>query len=217
MNQGQPLHRGPLTVQSILEEATALADEGGLAALSMRALGRRLGVEGMAVYHHFANKDALLDALVDQVFHEMALPEGPDWRAGLRARSVSERMVLRRHPWAIGLVESRTAPGPITLAHQDHVIGYLRAHGFAGRASAQVLAFLDAYVYGFVLQELALPTDPTPVVEAVRAHEGPSDGPSPFPNLEALISEVIDAGYDFADEFDVGLDLLLDGIGALRG
>ena len=115
MNQGQPLHRGPLTVQSILKEATALADEGGLAALSMRALGRRLGVEGMAVYHHFANKDALLDALVDQVFHEMALPEGPDWRAGLRARSVSERLVLRRHPWAIGLVESRTAPGPILL------------------------------------------------------------------------------------------------------
>jgi AcrR family transcriptional regulator len=213
MNQGQPLHRGSLTVQGIVEEATALADEGGLAALSMRALGRRLGVEGMAVYHHFANKDALLDALVDQVFREIALPAGQDWRFGLRTRSVSERLALRRHPWAIGLVESRTAPGPITLAHQDHVIGYLRARGFAARASAQVLAFLDAYVYGFVLQELALPADPTPVVEAVRDHQGPSA----FPNLEALITEVTDAGYDFADEFDVGLDLLLDGIGALRG
>ncbi|KQU66284.1 TetR/AcrR family transcriptional regulator [Phycicoccus sp. Root101] len=213
MSQGQPLQRGALTVQGILEEATALADDGGLAALSMRALGRRLGVEGMAVYHHFANKEALLDALVDRVFNEMALPEGEDWRVGLRARSVSERLVLRRHPWAIGLVESRTAPGPITLAHQDHVIGYLRARGFAGRGSAQVLAFLDAYVYGFVLQELALPTDPTPVVDVVREHEGPS----PYPHLDALITEVVEAGYDFADEFDVGLDLLLDAMGALRG
>jgi AcrR family transcriptional regulator len=212
MNQGQPPSRGALTPQLILEEAMTLADGGGLAALSMRALGRRLGVEGMAVYHHFANKDALLDALVDQVFREMVLPEGEDWRVGLRARSVSERLVLRRHPWAIGLVESRTAPGPITLAHQDHVIGYLRARGFGARASAQVLAFLDAYVYGFVLQEVALPDDPTPVVEAVRHHEGPS----PYPNLEALIAEVIDAGYNFADEFDIGLDLLLDGIAALR-
>ncbi|GAA2170217.1 TetR/AcrR family transcriptional regulator C-terminal domain-containing protein [Pedococcus bigeumensis] len=157
--------------------------------------------------------DALLDALVDQVFREMALPEGEDWRAGLRTRSVSERLALRRHPWAIGLVESRTAPGPITLAHQDHVIGYLRERGFAARASAQVLAFLDAYVYGFVRQELALPADPAPVVETARDH----GGPSPYPNLEALVTEVIDAGYDFADEFDVGLDLLLDGIAALRG
>ena len=212
MNQGQPSPRGVLTPQLILKEAMTLADGDGLAALSMRALGRRLGVEGMAVYHHFANKDALLDALVDQVFREMVLPEGDDWRVGLRARSVSERLALRRHPWAIGLVESRTAPGPITLAHQDHVVGYLRARGFGGRASAQVLAFLDAYVYGFVLQELALPADPTPVVESVRDHEGPS----PYPNLEALIIEVIDAGYDFADEFDIGLDLLLDAIGALR-
>lgn len=213
MNQGQPPSRGALTAQRILEEATALADEGGLPGLSMRALGRRLGVEGMAVYHHFANKDALLDTLVDEVFREIALPEGEDWRAGLRVRSLSERLALRRHPWAIGLVESRTAPGPVTLAHQDQVIGYLRARGFAGRASAQVLAFLDAYVYGFVLQELALPTDPSPVVETVRDH----DGPSPYPHLDALITEVVEAGYDFADEFDVGLDLLLDGLEPLRG
>lgn len=213
MSQGQPPSRGALTAQRILGEAMALADGGGLAALSMRALGRRLGVEGMALYHHFANKDALLDALVDQVFAEMTLPEGADWRVGLRARSLSERLVLRRHPWAIGLVESRTAPGPTTLAHQDHVIGYLRARGFAGRASAQVLAFLDAYVYGFVLQELALPDDPTPVVDIVRDHEGPSQ----YPHLDALITEVVEAGYDFAEEFDVGLDLLLDGIESLRG
>ncbi len=196
----------------IVEEAMALADDRGLAGLSMRALGRRLGVEGMAVYHHVANKEALLDALVDEVFREMALPEGEDWRDGLRTRSVSERLVLRRHPWAIGLVESRTAPGPVVLGHQDHVIGYLRERGFPVRAAAQVLAFLDAYVYGFVLQELALPTDPTPVTDVLRGGEAAS----PFPHLRAVVVEVVDAGYDFADEFEVGLDLLLDAMGALR-
>jgi Tetracyclin repressor-like, C-terminal domain len=128
-------------------------------------------------------------------------------------RSVSERLVLRRHPRAIGLVESRTAPGPITLAHQDHVIGYLRERGFTFRASAQVLAFLDAYVYGFVLQELVRPADPTPVVAALRDHARTS----PLPNPEAQIVEVIDAGYDFAEEFEVGLDLLIVGLEALRG
>ena len=212
MNQGRPSPRGSLSVQGIVQEAMGLADDAGLAGLSMRALGRRLGVEGMALYHHVANKEALLDALVDEVFRDMALPGGGDWRAGLRARSVSERTVLRRHPWAIGLVESRTAPGPITLAHQDHVIGYLRERGFGVRAAAQALAFLDAYVYGFVLQELALPTDPAPVADVVMA---PQD-PAAFPHLAAIMTEVVDAGYDFADEFEVGLDLLLDGIGSLR-
>ncbi|MBD3784612.1 MAG: TetR/AcrR family transcriptional regulator [Micrococcales bacterium] len=212
MDQGQPAGRGSLTVERILEEAMALSDADGLAGLSMRALGKRLGVEGMAVYHHVANKEALLDALVDEVFREIALPEGEDWRAGLRTRSVSERHVLRRHPWAIGLVESRTAPGPATLAHQDHVIGFLRATGFGVRAAAQVLAFLDAYVYGFVLQEVALPTDPAPVVDTLREPEGPN----PYPNLTAVVVEVVDAGYDFGAEFDVGLELLLDGIAGLR-
>ena len=212
MNQGQPSPRGALSAQGIVREAMRLADNAGLAGLSMRALGRRLGVEGMALYHHFANKEALLDALVDEVFRDMALPEGRDWQRGLRARSVSERMVLRRHPWAIGLVESRTAPGPITLAHQDHVIGYLRERGFGVLAAAQTLAFLDAYVYGFVLQELALPTDPAPVADVVNAPQNSHV----FPNLAAILTEVIDAGHDFADEFEVGLDLLLDGIGNLR-
>ncbi len=213
MNPGQPTARGSLSVQRIVDEAMQLADDAGLAGLSMRTLGRRLGVEGMALYHHFVNKEALLDALVDQVFREIILPEDADWHAGLRASSVSERLVLRRHPWAIGLVESRTAPGPIMLAHQDHVVGYLRERGFSLRAAAQILAFRDAYVYGFVLQEMALPADPTPVVGAVRSH-APA---TPYPHLEALISEVIDDGYTFGDEFEIGLDLLLNGIEALRG
>lgn len=213
MDQGQPTARGSLSVLRIVEEAMGLADEVGLSGLSMRALGRRLGVEGMALYHHFANKEALLDALVDRVFGEMTIPRSADWQAGLRERSMSERSVLRRHPWAIGLVESRTAPGPIMLGHQDRVIGYLRDCGFSLRAAAQVLAFLDAYVYGFVIQEIAVPTDPTPVVGTVRSHAATT----PFVNLEALISEVIDDGYAFGDEFEVGLDLLLNGIEALRG
>lgn len=212
MSQGRPASRGSLTLERIVAEAMSLADGAGVAGLTMRGLGQRLGVEGMALYHHVANKEALLDALVDEVFREIARPGGEHWREGLRARSVSERQALRRHPWAIGLVESRTAPGPVMLAHQDAVIGYLRAHGFAVRAAAQVLAFLDAYVYGFVLQELALPADPSPVIETVRADEGATR----YVHLEAVIAEVVQAGYVFGDEFELGLDVLLDGIGALR-
>lgn len=212
MNPGQPTARGSLSVQRIVDEAMQFADDSGLGALSMRALGRRLGVEGMALYHHVANKEALLDALVDQVFTEMTLPESEDWQAGMRTSSVSQRVVLRRHPWAMGLIESRTAPGPTMLAHQDHVVGYLRERGFSLRAAAQVLAFRDAYVYGFVLQELAQPSDPTPVIGTVRSHAATT----PFANLEALIAEVIDGGYDFGDEFEVGLDLLLRGMESLR-
>ena len=205
--------RRVLSTGRILEEASALADEGGLSALTMRALGRRLGVEGMALYHHVANKDALLDALVDQVFRQVTLPAGDDWRSGIRARTVSARLVLRRHPWAVGLLESRTSPGPLALAHQDQVLGFLLSHGFAARPSAQVVAFLDAYVYGFVLQELALPSDPSPVVQAVRS----CDGPGPYVHLDTVLTAVVEGGHDFEDEFEVGLDLLLDGITQLRG
>ncbi len=227
MTKGQPRPRGSLTVQCIVDEAKALADEEGLAGLTMRALGRRLGVEGMAVYHYVAGKEALLDALVDSVFDEIARPAG-DWRAGLRERSLSQRAALRRHPWAIGLVESRTRPGPGVLAHQDQVIGFLLGHGFSPRAAVQSVGFLDAYVYGFVVQEVHLPTDPAPIIDAVRARR-PSSAPaawdtrgaaepvpSAYPNLEAVITNVIDEAFSFGDDFELGLDLMIRGLERLR-
>ncbi len=227
MTTGQPRPRGSLSVQCIVDEAKALADEEGLAGLTMRALGRRLGVEGMAVYHYVAGKDALLDMLVDSVVDEIARPAG-DWRAGLRERSLSQRAALRRHPWAIGLVESRTRPGPGVLAHQDQVVGFLLGHGFSPRAAAQSLAFLDAYVYGFVVQEVHLPTDPVPIIDVVRGHQpraapaardagGASEPvPAAYPNLAAVITNVIDETFSFGDDFELGLDLMISGLARLR-
>ena len=119
--------RPRLTRERVLETAVARADAGGLEALSMRKLGQELGVEAMALYHHFANKDALVDAMVDVVFSAIDVPEaGTDWRAAMRRRAISVRDALLRHRWAIGLMESRRTPGPANLRHHDAVIGSLR-------------------------------------------------------------------------------------------
>ena len=108
-------NRPALTRDAVLEAAVGLADRDGLAALSMRSLARHLGVEAMSLYHHVAGKEALLDAMVDEVFGEMHLPvAGGDWRAELRERSVTGRAVLLRHRWAVGLMDSRRSPAPGT-------------------------------------------------------------------------------------------------------
>src|SRR5882762_9372418 len=123
--------RTPLSRERVLRSAVAFADHSGIASLSMRKLGDALGVEAMSLYNHVANKDELLDAMVDLVFSEIDLPSrGADWKTAMRQRAVSARQALSRHPWAIALMESRTSPGPATLRHHDAVIGSLREAGF---------------------------------------------------------------------------------------
>ena len=153
-----PSARPALSRDRVVAEAMALADEQGLPALSMRALAGRLGVEAMSLYHHVAGKEALLDAMVDAVFGELHLPVvGGDWRAELRARSVSGRAVLLRHRWAVGLMDSRRTPGPENLRHHDAVLGCLAAQGFSLVAAGTAFALLDAHLYGFMQQEVSLP------------------------------------------------------------
>ena len=148
-----PSSRPPLSRARVVDEAMTLADEAGLTALSMRALAGRLGVEAMSLYHHVAGKDALLDAMVDAVFGELHLPVvGGDWRAELRARSVSGRAVLLRHRWAVGLMDSRRTPGPENLRHHDAVLGCLAAQGFSLVAAGTAFALLDAHLSGFMQQ-----------------------------------------------------------------
>ncbi|HPF77629.1 TetR/AcrR family transcriptional regulator C-terminal domain-containing protein, partial [Phycicoccus elongatus] len=147
-----------LTPQAVVTTALALADRHGLEALTMRGLARELGVEAMSLYHHFASKDALLDAMVDRVYAAILLPEASgQWRAELRRRSVSVRQVLHAHPWALPLMESRRAPGPANLAYHEANIACLRAAGFTPEQVAHAYAIVDAFVYGFVLQEATLP------------------------------------------------------------
>lgn len=206
--------RAPLTRERILAVAAELADEVGVASLTMRKLAARLGVQAMSLYHHVENKDALLDGMVDHVFVEIALPHGDaPWREAIRSRCVSAREALRRHRWAVGLLDSRANPGPATLRHHDAVLGRLRAAGFSLEETAHAVSVLDSYVYGFALQEANLPFgDPAETEEVAGAIlEAMPEGA--YPHLAELARlQVLRGDYDYGDEFEVGLELILDGL-----
>ncbi|MEU8776936.1 TetR/AcrR family transcriptional regulator [Streptomyces sp. NPDC048606] len=205
----------PLSRDRVLETAVALADEGGVAALTIRALAARLGVKPMSLYHHVPNKEAILDGIVDAVFAEIELPpEGPDWRAALSRRAHSARAVLARHPWATAVLESRAHPGPATLRHHDAVLGVLKRGGFPYALAAHAYSLLDSYVYGFALTEAALPFAPQDVEEAVgELLEGFPAGE--YPHLvEFTEHHVLRPGYEYGAEFGYGLELILDGLAA---
>ena len=213
-----PRLRVPLNRERVLRAAVAFADEHGIASVSMRKLGEALGVEAMALYNHVANKDELLDDMVDVVFGEIGPPPGAaDWRAAMRERAVSARRVLSQHPWAIGLMESRRSPGPATLRHHDAVIGCLRNAGFSIEMTAHSFAVLDSYIYGFALQEANLPFD-TPagtseVAEAILARVPAEEYPHLF---ELTRFHILQPGYDYGNEYEFGLDLILDSLERAR-
>jgi AcrR family transcriptional regulator len=137
--------RVPLTRERVLDAALSLADQGGIESLSMRRLGQELGVEAMAVYYHFANKDEVIDGIVDRVHAEIEVPGGTsDWRSAMRRRALSARDALARHPWAPALMESRRNPGPASLRHHDAVIGSLLGAGFSMDLVAHAYSLLDS-------------------------------------------------------------------------
>ena len=206
--------RLPLTRERVLAAAVALADQGGIESLSMRKLAQELGVEAMSLYHHVANKDDILDGLVDVVFGEIDLPAGEDgWRAAMRQRAISAREALRRHPWATGLMESRPTPGAANLRHHDAVLGVLRGAGFSVQLAAHAYSLLDSYIYGFALQEASLPfhtpEEAAEVAQAIMAEFPAAD----YPHLtEIAVDHVLQPGYDYGNEYLFGLDLILDGL-----
>jgi AcrR family transcriptional regulator len=208
-----------LTRERVLNTAIKLADQGGLESLSMRKLGQELGVEAMAVYYHFANKDEVLDGIVDLVFGEIDLPvAGADWKTAMRQRAISLRDVLERHRWAIGMMESRRDPGPANLRHHDAVIGNLRASGFDMEMVAHAYSLLDGYIYGFALTKMNLPFDSGDDVAGLAQDMLEPLPLGEYPNLVAFITEhAMKPGYDFGDEFEYGLDVILDGLERLRG
>jgi AcrR family transcriptional regulator len=212
--------RSPLSRERVLVAAVAFADEHGIASLSMRRLGGVLGVEAMSLYNHVANKDQLLDGMVDLVFGEIDLPgSGAGWKTAMRARAESARQALGRHPWAIALMSTRTSPGPATLRHHDAVIGNLRGAGFSINLAAHAFSALDSYIYGFALQEATLPLGDTEEETAEAAQMIMAQVPADeYPHLtEFTIEHVLRPGYDYANEFGFGLDLILDGLEEIRG
>jgi AcrR family transcriptional regulator len=209
--------RAPLSRERVLQTAIKRADQGGIASLSMRKLGQELGVEAMALYYHFKNKDEVLDGMIDLVFSEIDLPpSGADWTAALRQRAISVREVLSRHRWAIGLMESRANPGPATLRHHDAVLGSLRAAGFSLEMAAHVYSLLDSYLYGFALQEKNMRFDTSDEVADVARRMLEPFPVDEYPNIGAMIEHAMKPGYDFSDEFEFGLDLILDGLERAR-
>jgi AcrR family transcriptional regulator len=206
--------REPLSRGQVLRAAVALADQGGIGALSMRKLGQALGVEAMSLYNHVASKGDLLDGMIDVVFSEIGLPDSDEgWKPAMRRRAISAREVLGRHLWAIGLMESRRSPGPATLRHHDAVLGCLRAAGFSVELTAHAYSLLDSYIYGFALQEASLPfgtAEETAQVAQEIAGQLPA---GQYPHLAELATgHVLQPGYRYGDEFEIGLDLILDAL-----
>lgn len=211
--------REPLTRDRALAAAVTFADEHGIESLSMRKLAAELGVEAMSLYYHVKNKSDILDGMVDVVFGEVRPPSGElGWRAAMQTDARALREALARHPWAIALLDSRSQPGAVHLAHLDATIGVLRADGFSLELAAHTMAVLHSYTRGFALQEQALPTDDgdmTAATEDIMAQQAMMSGA--FPNLAAMASDlVLRPGYAFANEFEFGLQLILDGIGRVR-
>jgi AcrR family transcriptional regulator len=210
--------RARLNRERVLQAAVRLADKDGLEKLSMRRLGEGLGVEAMSLYNHVSNKEDLINGMIDTLYGEIELPSHDDgWKTALRKRSVSVRDVLLRHPWANGLMDSATSPGPGTLRHHDRVLGTLRNGGFSLAMTAHAFSALDSYVYGYAKQEKALPFD-TEEQAAAMANVMLAQLPaSEYPYLyELMAKHVLQPGYNYADEFSYGLDLVLDALERAR-
>jgi len=209
-----PESRAPLNRERVLGAAVLLADEDGIESLTMRELGLRLGVEAMSLYNHVANKDDLLDGMVDLVVSEIDLPaDAADWKEAMRRRAISAQSVFSRHPWASGLIDSRESSGPARLRYFEWVVGTLRRAGFTVEMAARAYSVLDSYIYGFGRQQLNMSAggDITPeemaeaFLQAIPADE--------YPYLRELVVEhAMVSGYDESADLEFGLSLILDGL-----
>jgi AcrR family transcriptional regulator len=204
----------------VLRAAIELAAHDGLEALSMRRLADELGAGAMSLYHYVPNKERLLDGMIDIVFGEIEPPpEDLEWKEAMRRRALSTREVLARHRWAIGEMEGRTDHGPSNLRLHDAVLGCLRRAGFSLEMTVRAYSVLDAYIYGFALQEsdMASETPDDFAAEAQRQMREYEEMLADYPNLvEVVGGHVAQAGYDYASEFLFGLDLILDALDRLR-
>lgn len=206
--------RPRLSLARILEAAISVADAGGIAQVTMRNVGKALGVEAMSLYYHIPGKEPLLNALIERVIEQIETPSaGMPWRAAMTARAQSAREILGAHPWAIGLIESRRAPQPNSLRHHEGVLACLRADGFSIDLAAHAFSVLDAYVYGFVLTESNLTTPHEETIESFVIGIQALIPPETYPCMTEFIRhKVLGKNYSYGDEFQFGLDLILDSL-----
>ena len=210
--------RTPLTPQRVVDAAIDLVDRSGLGALTMRRLGAALGVEAMSLYKHVANKDALLDAMVDRVIGAIAIPEeGTPWRDAMTERAVSARAVLGGHAWVIGLLEAGVDSGPSTMRYVDAIIGCLRAAGFSMEDAGRAFMVLDSYLYGHVVQESNFLLASPEAIDRTTGTPADSEALRAFPNLAAMYQHARTYEHSLDAQFAFGLALVLDGLERLRG
>ncbi len=196
-----------------MRAAMDLADESGIESVTMRELGRRLGVEAASLYNHVAGKGDLLDSMADLVVAEIDLPSGGvDWKEAMRRRAVSAREVFSHHRWAAALIDSRELRGPRRLSYADRVLGALLQAGFSPGIAANAFLALDSYIYGFERQRSNLSLgDDVDTTEA--AHETLAAIPQgTYPSLACVAMEYAVKPYDDAAAFEFGLDLILDAL-----
>jgi AcrR family transcriptional regulator len=212
--------RTPLSRERVLRAAIALADEAGVEPLSMRQLAAQLGVVPMALYKHVANKEELLDGMVDVVIGEIDPPvPGAEWKSGVRQRILSARQVLLRHPWASRVIESRRSPTPLVLEYLDSMIGMFRLGGFSVDLTHHLMHAMGSRILGFT-QELF---DSPPEVDAQAQAAMFGEMAVKFPYVTEIAvaaahddDSVVGQGCDDQFEFEFGLDLLLDGLERLQ-
>jgi AcrR family transcriptional regulator len=212
--------RVPLSRERVLGAAVALADEGGVDAVSMRKLAQELGVVPMALYKHVSNKDEMLDGMVDVIIGEIdPPPSGTDWKTAIRQRVLSARSTLLRHPWASRVIESRTDPTPAVLQYMDAMIGMFRAGGFSIDLTHHAMHAMGSRLLGFSQELFDDSVDLDPEVTAVMLQRMAGK----YPHITELVmaithdqASVVGQGCDDQFEFEFALDLMLDGLERLR-
>jgi len=209
-----------LSRNRIIRAAIELADAEGIDGLSMRRLAEELDAAPMALYRHVANKDDLLDGMIDLVFAELEFPTGSGWRAAMRERAIGMRQALLRHPWAVGRMEGGT-PGPASIRHHNATMGCLREQaGLSFPMAVHAYSAMDSYIYGFALQETTLPfRDADEAVAEAERRQSAAENVMPpeafakeYPFLFEIAQQLSESRYDYDAEFEFGLDLVLDGI-----
>lgn len=211
-----PVPPTPLSRERVLCAALRLADAEGIESLSMRKLAQELGVQAMSLYNHVANKDDMLDGIVDIVVSEIEVPSlETDWQTAMRRRATSAHGVLLRHPWATMPLVSRVNVGPAMLRYVNATLGCLCEAGFSLAMADQVWNAMDSHIYGFTLQELNFPFEAAEYSAA--AAQGlvliPVDK---YPYLNRLTHDVIEGRYDGLHDFEFGLELILNSLDQFR-
>ncbi|RIK09805.1 MAG: TetR family transcriptional regulator [Acidobacteria bacterium] len=205
--------RLPVTRERILRAAIAVADEHGLAAVTMRRLGSELGVEAMSLYKHVANKDAILDGIAELVIGEIEVPGGEaGWMEAMRRRARSAREVLTRHSWAVGLMESRATMAVAVEGYVDSVLGILRSGGFSIEDAAHAFWLLDNYVYGHVIHEASVARGNTERATGPASTAGGEVASGDHSHLREVKEYAQDFEFSMDGEFEFGLDLILNAL-----